>query len=55
MGGGVVRWLRPDFQNPQGKAPATQIGMAEVAAENENEAAEGAASTVAAWPKRLAE
>jgi hypothetical protein len=62
---GLIRWLRPEFQNPQGgnvqksAKPATQQKLAAI--EDADEAAETATSAPAAataapaWPKKLAE
>jgi hypothetical protein len=55
---GLVRWLRPDFQNPGGKVAASQVAIA-AANEGEEEGEEGAASAAAPkaapWPKKLPE
>ena len=48
---GLIRWLRPEFQNPTGAKAATQE---ELAATDEPEEAAPAA-TATAWPKKLAE
>ncbi len=52
---GLVRWLRPDFQNPTGKQAATQTTLA--GAEGEPAEGEGALVPAAArvWPKKMAE
>jgi hypothetical protein len=60
---GLIRWLRPEFQNPQGAnvqksaKPATQQKLAAI--EDADEAAEtatpAAATAAPAWPKKLAE
>ena len=47
---GLVRWLRPDFQNPGGKRAATQVEMAGAEAATE---AVAAAPAGLAWPKKL--
>jgi len=51
---GLVRWLRPDFQNPSGVRPATQQTLS-----GADDAEEPAAVTVpavaATWPKKLPE
>jgi acyl-CoA reductase-like NAD-dependent aldehyde dehydrogenase len=60
---GLIRWLRPEFQNPQGAnvqksaKPATQQKLAAIEdADEAAEAATPAAATAApAWPKKLAE
>lgn len=48
---GLVRWLRPDFQNPSGKKEATQVSFDT----GEEETAEEAPKTAPAWPKKLPE
>ncbi len=50
---GLVRWLRPDFQNPSGAKAATQTAMAGVD-EEAGEEGEAVAAAVA-WPKKVAE
>lgn len=51
---GLIRWLRPEFQNPSGAKTETQGTLAEVGLETP--AAKPAAKTAkAAWPKKLAE
>ena len=60
---GLIRWLRPDFQNPQGAnvqkpaKPATQEKLAgiEDADEADHAATPAAATAAPAWPKKLAE
>ena len=47
---GLVRWLRPEFQNPSGAKPESQVQLIEG---EEVGAAPIAASTKAAWPKKL--
>ena len=42
---GHVRWLRPDYQNPEGRAAEAKQGKLEIAA--------GAKSGKAPWPKSL--
>ena len=50
---GIVRWLRPDFQNPTGVAAATQVALpGSEAAEPSGVAAAGGAS---GWSKKLPE
>jgi hypothetical protein len=51
---GTIRWLRPDFQNPSGKAAAVQGTIAATEGEDTEEAAPVVAST-RPWPKKLAE
>ena len=51
---GLVRWLRPDFQNPSGARPATQQRLS--GADDVEEPAAGAVPAAAAtWPKKLPE
>jgi len=53
---GLVRWLRPEFQNPSGAKAATQEKLA--ATDQPEEAAarqSDIATAVAPWPKKLAE
>jgi len=50
---GIIRWLRPDFQNPTGKQAATQTAFAP--AEDEDELAAPATVAAKVWPKKLAE
>ncbi|HEX7480624.1 MAG TPA: DNA methyltransferase, partial [Polyangiales bacterium] len=52
---GLVRWLRPEFQNPGGRTQATQVTLA---GEDESDASTQTAPTIAAaiaWPKKLPE
>jgi hypothetical protein len=48
---GLVRWLRPDFQNPTGKRPETQLSTP-TETEEETEAAPTLAKAKP-WPKKL--
>ena len=50
---GLVRWLRPDFQNPEGTRQETQGSLP--GTESPEEEAGTAAPSVAAWPKKLPE
>jgi hypothetical protein len=50
---GIVRWLRPEFQNPEGARAATQTSLP-IEAEAET-ATEPAAVKKQPWPKSLAE
>jgi hypothetical protein len=50
---GVIRWLRPEFQAPQGAATQTDLSGADVADDEEKPAAAPAAKE--AWPKALQE
>lgn len=55
---GLIRWLRPEYQNPQGTAAATnrKLDLPADAADDEAEAAPAAITTaVPAWPKLLPE
>ena len=51
---GLIRWLRPDFQNPSGKGPVTQ---AELGTDQDADEEETAATTAdrRVWPKALPE
>ncbi len=46
---GVIRWLRPEYQNPKGKAAAAQTEIEEDQAEGATTAVPSAKS----WPKKL--
>ena len=48
---GLIRWLRPAFQNPTGQTQAAQVVMAEA----EEQTDERPAAIVSTWPKRLPE
>jgi hypothetical protein len=49
---GIVRWVRPDIQNPKGtRQAAAQVPLIE----DEVTGAEGGTPTVLAWPKKLFE
>lgn len=48
---GLVRWLRPEFQNPSGHKAATQTELATSEASEE----ESVVATAKAWPKKLPE
>ena len=50
---GLVRWLRPEFQNPSGAKAATQEKLA--ATDEPEEAAAAQPTAAAPWPKKLAE
>jgi hypothetical protein len=55
---GLVRWLRPDFQNPAGARPATQETLAtgdEAASDDDAGAAPAAPAAARPWPKKLGE
>lgn len=47
---GIVRWLRPEFQNPTGYKEATQVSLVE-----EDDAPQEAPKAATAWPKKLPE
>jgi hypothetical protein len=49
---GLVRWLRPEFQNPTGAKAATQERLA---ATDEPEEAAAQPAAAAPWPKKLAD
>jgi hypothetical protein len=49
---GLVRWLRPDFQNPEARA-MTQVAIDEGESDEENQPAAPAAASP--WPKKLAD
>lgn len=50
---GLIRWLRPEFQNPSGAKTATQASLRAAKIEAPAEAVVPVAA--AAWPKKLAE
>ncbi len=52
---GLVRWLRPEFQNPEGAKAATQVSLAEAGLETVEpaKAAKGKKAVKLAWPKDL--
>ncbi len=52
---GLVRWLRPEFQNPQGTKAATQVSFIEAGLETAvpAKAAKGKKAAKRAWPKGL--
>ena len=54
---GLVRWLRPDFQNPGGAKAATQVALAGVPDAEASDASDAPAAPAAqtAWPKGLPE
>jgi hypothetical protein len=52
---GLVRWLRPEFQNPTGTGAATQGDLPVESDDAVEESAPAAASTAAPWPKKPAE
>ena len=51
---GIIRWLRPDFQNPSGQKAATQ---SDLPTGKDDEAAQSAPApaVIKRWPKKLAE
>jgi hypothetical protein len=51
---GLIRWLRPDFQNPAGKV-AAQAAIADDGGNAEDEQPVPGAAAAAAWPKKLPE
>ena len=52
---GLVRWLRPEFQNPSGHKAATQTELVTSEAGEEDREEESVAVTAKAWPKKLPE
>jgi hypothetical protein len=52
---GLVRWLRPEFQNPQGAKAETQVSLAEAGllTAEPTKARKGRKATKPAWPKDL--
>jgi hypothetical protein len=52
---GLVRWLRPEFQNPQGTKAATQVSFVEAGLETAvpSKAAKAKKAAKLAWPKGL--
>jgi hypothetical protein len=51
---GLVRWLRPDFQNPTGKKPETQAPLP-TGDDDEGPQSAPAPAVVKPWPKKIAE
>ena len=51
---GLVRWLRPDFQNPSGKKPETQPDLPAGEDEEDRQSAPTPAA-IKPWPKKIAE
>lgn len=51
---GLVRWLRPDFQNPTGKKPETQAPLP-TGEEGDGPQSAPAAAVIKPWPKKIAE
>jgi hypothetical protein len=52
---GLVRWLRPEFQNPSGAREETQVALPGVEIPEEEKGAPAAAPAIAPWPKKLPE
>jgi RNase H-fold protein (predicted Holliday junction resolvase) len=55
---GLIHWLRPAFQNPQGQKSAkaaTHEKLATASEPDDSAVAAPVAATAAAWPKKLAE
>lgn len=52
---GLVRWLRPEFQNPQGTKAATQVSLVEAGLETAvpSKGTKGKKAAKRAWPKGL--
>ena len=51
---GVVRWLRPDFQNPTGKKPETQTDLS-TSEDDEDPQSAPPPAAIKPWPKKIAE
>jgi hypothetical protein len=51
---GLVRWLRPDFQNPSGKKPETQAALP-TGEDDEGPQSAPAPAVIKPWPKKIAE
>jgi hypothetical protein len=51
---GLIRWLRPEFQNPSGAKPATQQKLDKTESDDGPDAVVVPA-TAATWPKKLPE
>ena len=51
----LIRWLRPEFQNPEGARTATQVSLMEAGLETPEpaKAAKGKKAAKLAWPKDL--
>ncbi|MCL4806410.1 MAG: class I SAM-dependent DNA methyltransferase [Thermoanaerobaculia bacterium] len=52
---GLVRWLRPEFQNPGGRKAATQDSLAGTGTEAEDEELASMSAVARSWPKALPE
>ena len=52
---GIIRWLRPEFQNPTGHKAATQGTLIDDVAEDPEAKGTGAKAAKTPWPKNLAE
>src|SRR5208283_5151991 len=54
---GLVRWLRPEFQNPASAKPTqpTQVALAGTEAKPEDDVPVAAPTSTALWPKKLPE
>jgi hypothetical protein len=51
---GLVRWLRPDFQNPTGKKPETQAPLP-TGEDDDGPQSAPAPAVIKPWPKKIAE
>jgi hypothetical protein len=51
---GIVRWLRPEFQNPSGKSSETMTQVTLTDDEGDEDAAVAAAPSAPPWPKKMA-
>jgi hypothetical protein len=52
---GLIRWLRPELQNPSGGREETQVGLPGVEMTEEDKEVPAAVPAVIAWPKKLPE
>jgi len=50
---GLVRWLRPDFQNPEKARPMAQVSLAGTADDEDAAVAPAPAAAALVWPKKL--
>ena len=53
--GGLIRWLRPDFQNPAGNQAATQTTIVETEDDADTGEASAAPASAPPWPKKMSE
>ncbi|MEP7122186.1 MAG: DNA methyltransferase [Byssovorax sp.] len=52
---GLIRWLRPDFQNPSGKKPETQAALLATGEDDEDPQSAPPPAAIKPWPKKIAE